>query len=233
LEDLEIETTMPSLYEAVDNDNYPQPFPALIRVINLYGKTINLLRNNTITKHSAEIAKELVQLSPKLVFSVPNFQYYDKAHQSSAFVLHHFWFHALTLLLNEPTDCMSSAKAIVEIVQLLVAMELTIKLSDNPYTSYPIHIAACALLQEAVSCATWDPSYRSYLKPYTQPAVYCYNALKVIEQYWNGVSKYTTALCLKIKAMDYQSKVCYADDLQVVSKPAANWLKAIGMSTSG
>jgi hypothetical protein len=216
LKDSEIEITMPSLDEA---DNYPQPFPALIRVIHLYGKATDILLNNTITKRSddtsvhalAKIEKELVQLSPKPAFNVSNFQYYDKAHQSSVFILLHFWFHALNVLLHGPTfSTLSSAKATADIVELLEDMGLSIKVAGNPFTSHPIYIAACVFLQEsATSVAPLPGSQSRYITPNnncestSEPAFvtprsqhsfnpqqhyqYCCKALKNIEQYWNGV----------------------------------------------
>jgi len=202
LKDSEIEIAMPCLEDAVNDDNYPQPFPALIRVIHLYGKATDILNNST-AKHSddtsmdtlkalAEMAEDLdgmyQQLSPKLHFNVPNFQYYVKAHQSSVFLLLHFWFHALIVLLHRPTLLvegrtpqlfpyshelsMSSAKTIADIFQFSEAMGLDIKAAGNPFTSQPIYIAACAFLQESASRASRDPSHRHYPLPHIpMPAV--------------------------------------------------------------
>ncbi|KAF8253627.1 hypothetical protein K440DRAFT_592176, partial [Wilcoxina mikolae CBS 423.85] len=180
LKDSEIEIAMPPLEEAVDDGNYPQPFPALIRVINLYGKATDVLNDRT-TKHSddtsdtlkalAKITEDLHEmyqkLSRKLDFNAPNFQHYVKAHQASVFLLHHFWFHALIVLLHRPTLLvegrtpqlfpnshelsMSSAKTIADMFQFSEAMGLDIKAAGNPFTSQPLYIAACAFLQESAS----------------------------------------------------------------------------------
>ena len=82
------------------------------------------------------------QLSPKLASNIPNFQHYVRDHQSSAFLLLHFWFHALIVLLYRPAILAegrtpqlfpyshelstSSAKTIADIFQFLEAMGLNI-----------------------------------------------------------------------------------------------------------
>ena len=158
---------MPSPEKGHNGDDYPQPFPALIRVVHLYGKATDILNNANRCSDStlANALKALVamaedlggiyqQPSSELAFNIPNFQHYARAHQSSAFLLLNFWFHALIVLLHQPTVLaegrmpqlfpyshelsMSSAKTIADIFQL----SLDIKAPGDPFISQPTYIAA-------------------------------------------------------------------------------------------
>jgi hypothetical protein len=184
LKDREIEIVMPSVDENA-SDGYPQPFPALIRIIHLYGKATDILNNiKDVNGTSADTMRRLSgmeveltglyqRLSSNLHFNVPNFQHYVKANQSSVFLLLHFWFHALIVLLHRPTLfigfegrirqlfpnshelSMSSAKTIADIVAFAELLDLK-AVTGNPFNSQPIYIAACAFLQESASHASQD-----------------------------------------------------------------------------
>lgn len=182
LKDSEIELYMPPM--EISGGQYPLPFPALLRVIRFYGKATDILNKkvndskdsrgsayNCTLKALARISEELhifcENLSPKLGFNVPNFNYYVTVQQSSVFLLLHFWLHALIVLLHQPTVLiegqtsqlspeshklsMSSAKTIADIFHFLEENGLDIKPARNPFTSQPIYIAACAFLQESAS----------------------------------------------------------------------------------
>lgn len=115
LRDRDIEISFPSLEEVDPTTGWPLPFPALIRIVHLYGRATDVL--NSITEEpniTADVLKRLASmenqltviyqgLSPRLHFNALNFQQYVKMSQGPNFVLLHFWFHALIVLLHQPT----------------------------------------------------------------------------------------------------------------------------------
>lgn len=177
LRDKDIEVSFPPLSGTLHKSDWPQPFPALIRIVHLYGRVADLL--NTIKGPSdvnAETSKRLASmesqvtnfyqgLSTRLHFDAVNFQYYMKAGEGTNFVLLHFWFHMLIVLLHQPTLLktfegrmlqlfpnsqqlsMSSAKTIADILSYSQLMDAKASLG-NPFTTQPIYIAACAFLKE-------------------------------------------------------------------------------------
>lgn len=177
LRDADIEISFPSLSETHNNSNWPAPFPALIRVVHLYGRVADLL--NSIKEPSdvtTETPKRLAAmetqvtnfyqgLSPRLHFDAVSFQHYMKNGEGTNFVLLHFWFHMLIVLLHQPTLLktfeghmlqlfpnsqqlsMSSAKTIADILSYSQLMDAKASLG-NPFTTQPIYIAACAFLKE-------------------------------------------------------------------------------------
>jgi hypothetical protein len=177
LRDKDIELSFPPLSGTLHNSDWPQPFPALIRIVHLYGRVADLL--NSIKQPSdvtADTSKRLAGmesqvtnfyqgLSTKLHFDAMNFQYYMKAGEGTNFVLLHFWFHMLIVLLHQPTLLktfegrmlqlfpnsqqlsMSSAKTIADILSYSQLMDAKASLG-NPFTTQPIYIAACAFLKE-------------------------------------------------------------------------------------
>jgi hypothetical protein len=177
LRDKDIEVSFPPLSGTLHKSDWPQPFPALIRIVHLYGRVADLL--NSIKEPSdvnAETSKRLAAmesqvtnfyqgLSTKLHFDAMNFQYYMKAGEGTNFVLLHFWFHMLIVLLHQPTLLktfegrmlqlfpnsqqlsMSSAKTIADILSYSQLMDAKASLG-NPFTTQPIYIAACAFLKE-------------------------------------------------------------------------------------
>jgi hypothetical protein len=106
-------------------------------------------------------------LSSKLHFNATNFQHYVKAQQGTNFILLHFWFHTLIILLHQPTLLhsfegriqqlfpdsrelsMSSAKTIADIIAFAELIDVK-SIVGNPFTSQPMYIAARAFLAEAV-----------------------------------------------------------------------------------
>ncbi|KAF2216643.1 hypothetical protein CERZMDRAFT_109476 [Cercospora zeae-maydis SCOH1-5] len=191
LRDKDIEISLPSLTQTHDRSGWPAPFPALIRIVHLYGRVADLL--NSIKEPSditAETPKRLAamesqvttfyqNLSPRLHFDAVNFQHYMKAGEGTNFVLLHFWFHTLIVILHQPTLLktfagrmlqlfpnsqqlsMSSAKTIADILSYSQLMDAKASLG-NPFTSQPIYIAACAFLRETVEqTATSNAQSRS------------------------------------------------------------------------
>lgn len=190
LRDRDIEISFPSLDEVDSVTGWPVPFPALIRIIHLYGRVTDLLNSIKEVSHvTPDVIKRLAAmenhltdiyqgLSPKLHFNAVNFQHYVKANQGTNFVLLHFWFHTLIVLLHQPTLLktfegsiqqllpnsrelsMSSAKTIADILAFAELIDAKSGLG-NPFTSQPIYIAACAFLKEsALHSASSNPHSR-------------------------------------------------------------------------
>lgn len=106
------------------------------------------------------------RLSPHLHFSAANFQYYLKRSQATNFILLHFWFHTLIVLVHQPTLLdsfegriqqlfpnstelsLSSAKTVADILSFAELLDST-SFIGNPFTSQPIYVAACAFLLES------------------------------------------------------------------------------------
>lgn len=177
LQDRDIELAFPSLGRTDAKTGWPTPFPALIRIVHLYGRVADLL--NCIKEPSdvtPETPKQLAAmesqvtsfyqgLSQRLHFDAFNFQHYVKAGEGTNFVLLHFWFHMLIVLLHQPTLLktfegrmlqlfpnsqqlsMSSAKTIADILSYSQLIDAKAALG-NPFTSQPIFMAGCAFLKE-------------------------------------------------------------------------------------
>ncbi|KAI7204740.1 hypothetical protein KC316_g499 [Hortaea werneckii] len=191
LRDKDIELSFPSLDETDPKTGWPAPFPALIRIVHLYGRVADLLNcikePSDITpgtpKRLAAMESQVTNfyqgLSPRLHFDAVNFQHYMKAGEGTNFVLLHFWFHTLIVLLHQPTLLktfeghilqlfpnsqqlsMSSAKTIADILSYSQLMDAKASLG-NPFTTQPIYIAACAFLKEtAEQTATSKEQSRS------------------------------------------------------------------------
>ncbi|KAF2727312.1 hypothetical protein EJ04DRAFT_479233 [Polyplosphaeria fusca] len=190
LRDRDIEISFPSLDEVDPPSGWPLPFPALIRIIHLYGRVTDLL--NSI-KEKADVTDDLQKqlnalefqlteiyqgLSPKLHFTAVNFQHYVKINQGTNFLLLHCWFHTLIVLLHQPTLLktfegstqplssnsrelsMSSAKTVADILAFTELIDTRTGVG-NPFTSQPIYIAACAFLKEsALHSASSNPHSR-------------------------------------------------------------------------
>jgi len=177
LRDKDIELSFPALDEIDSKSGWPAPFPALIRIVHLYGRVADLLNSikepsditaDTSTRLAAmedQVTNFYQGLSPRLHFDAVNFQHYMKAGEGTNFVLLHFWFHTLIILLHQPTLLktfegkmlqlfpnsqqlsMSSAKTITDILSYSQLMDAKASLG-NPFTTQPIYIAACAFLKE-------------------------------------------------------------------------------------
>ena len=194
LSDRDIEVAFPSMDTCIPGTNWPTPFSALIRVIHLYGQVTDVLnRIKEATEMTPEVMKKLAAvegqltqiyqgLSPRLHFNAGNFQRYVKASQGGTFVLLHFWFHTLIVILHQPTLLhtfegkiqqlvsnsrelsMSSAKTIADILTFAELTDAKAALG-NPFISQPVYIAGCAFLNETIIHTTSsDPELR-YVSP--------------------------------------------------------------------
>ncbi|KAK3683518.1 fungal-specific transcription factor domain-containing protein [Podospora appendiculata] len=184
-DDFELSLPRPTLDPA---SGWPAPFPAFIQIIHLYGRVSDVLNNirNAQDLTDAKMAKlaqmesDLTKIYQKqdqrLHFNAFNFQYYVKAGQGTTFILLHFWFHALIIVLHQPTLLtpfgslsrtqllpnsrelsMSSAKTIADILAFAELIDPK-SFIGNPFTSQPMYIAACAFLMESVANASGPPS---------------------------------------------------------------------------
>lgn len=165
LRDRDIEISFPSLDEVDPVSCWPSPYPALIRIIHLYGRVTDLLnRIRDATDITGDLQKQLGQLedrltliyqnlSPKLHFNAVNFQQYVKINQGTNFLLLHCWFHTLIVLLHQPTLLktlegtpqslsinsrelsMSSAKTVSDILAFTELIDVRSGLG-NPFTRY-------------------------------------------------------------------------------------------------
>jgi len=169
LRDRDIEISFPSLDEVDPVSGWPLPFPALIRIVHLYGRVTDLL--NSI-KEKEDITEDLRKqldtmeyhltgiyqgLSPKLHFNALNFQHYAKINQGTNFTLLHCWFHTLIVLLHQPTLLktfegniqplstnsrelsMSSAKTVADILSFTELIDPKTGIG-NPFTRFVIPI---------------------------------------------------------------------------------------------
>lgn len=98
LRDEDFELTFPAI-TANTESGWPNPFPALIQIIHLYGRVSDLLNNirdvKDVTPKKIEglsgLEKDLTQLyqrlDPRLTFNAANFQHYVKAGEGTNFIL--------------------------------------------------------------------------------------------------------------------------------------------------
>lgn len=165
IRDRDIEISFPSLDEVDPASGWPLPFPALIRIIHLYGRVTDLLnRVRDVSDITKDLQKQLdalenrlteiyQNLSPKLHFNAVNFQQYVKFNQGTNFLLLHCWFHTLIVLLHQPTLLkpfegspqslsansrelsMSSAKTIADILSFTELIDAKTGVG-NPFTRY-------------------------------------------------------------------------------------------------
>lgn len=172
---------------------WPTPFPPFIEIIHLYGRASDVLNNirnaNDLTEEKLDklriMERDLTAIYQKqdhrLHFNAVNFREYVNVNQGTTFILLHFWFHALVIILHQPTLltplhnlrptqllespdlpnsrelCMSSAKTIADILAFAELIDPK-SLIGNPFTSQPIYIAACAFLMESVANSSQPPT---------------------------------------------------------------------------
>ena len=177
LPDKDIELSFPPFNDNEDEAIWPAPYPPLIRIVHLQGRVADLLNSikkpDDITidtpKRLAAMEDQVTNfyqsLPDRLHFNAINFQHYMQVGEGTGFVLLHFWFHTLIVLLHQPTLLktfegrmlqlfpnsqqlsMSSAKTIADILSYSQLMDAKAPLG-NPFTTQPIYIAACAFLKE-------------------------------------------------------------------------------------
>ena len=125
-------------------------------------------------------------MSTKLHFNAGNFQHYAKGREGTNFILLHFWFHTLIVLLHQPTLlhplkgriqqlfpnsrelALSSAKTIADIFTFAELIDSR-SFVGNPFTSQPMYIAACAFLLESASHVSAASRPRTPEEPLQSP----------------------------------------------------------------
>lgn len=162
------------------SSGWPNPYAALLHIIHLYGRVSDVLNN---IKHPKDLTRDKLhklvvmeneltklhqKMDPRLRFDANNFQTHVKKGNGTTFILLHFWFHALIIVLHQPTLLtsqgtidrkhqlkahsrelsMSSAKTIADILAFAELLDPRCFIG-NPFTSQPIYIAACAFLLES------------------------------------------------------------------------------------
>jgi hypothetical protein len=168
---------------------WPDPFPSFLEIIRLYGRVSDVLNKiyniedlnqetwDKLIKMEAQLTKIYKNWDTRLQFNVNNFKTYLGFGQGTTFILLHFWFHALFIVLHQPTLMtpfgdlrselqllaesrelsMSSAKTICDILAFADLIEPK-SFIGNPFTSQPMYIAACAFLMESSANASEAPS---------------------------------------------------------------------------
>ncbi|KAL6855508.1 hypothetical protein ACO1O0_006657 [Amphichorda felina] len=195
-EDFELAFPKPALHP---DAQWPSPFPVLIEIVHLSGRVSDVLNNiHDISDLTQEKWQKLMAMENQLTkvyknwdsrmqFNVVNFKAYLSIGQGTNFILLHFWFHALFIILHQPTLLspfgelrtelqllpdsrelsMSSAKTICDILAFADLIDPK-SFIGNPFTSQPMYIAACAFLMEQSATASQAPS-RESSPPATKP----------------------------------------------------------------
>lgn len=189
--DDELELGKPKI-SSYAKSGWPDPFPSLVEIISLYGVVSDVLNKvikpKDLTEERmgklVELERELTRLHQKqhakLRFDAANFQQHVKLGQGTTFILLHLWFHAMIIVLHQPTLLaplinidqaselaphsrelsMSSAKTIADILAFANLIDAK-SFTGNPFTSQPIYIAACAFLVESEKTNASQPPSRS------------------------------------------------------------------------
>lgn len=176
-DDFDLPLPAPSLDPAT---GWPAPLPIFLEIIHLYGRVSDVLNNihgiqdltqekrTTLSKMEHQLTRIYKNWDARLQFNVSNFKAYLSDGQGTTFILLHFWFHALFIILHQPTLMspfgdlrselqllpdsrelsMSSAKTICDILAFADLIDPK-SFIGNPFTSQPIYIAACAFLMES------------------------------------------------------------------------------------
>ncbi|KAI1424809.1 fungal-specific transcription factor domain-containing protein [Xylaria sp. FL1777] len=209
---------------------WPNPYAALLNIIHLYGRVSDVLNNirqpKDLTKDKLhrlvvmenELTKLHQRMDPRLRFDANNFQAHVKNGNGTTFILLHFWFHALIIVLHQPTLLtsqgaidrkhqlkahsrelsMSSAKTIADILAFAELLDPRCFIG-NPFTSQPIYIAACAFLLESKANSSQPDSRFASPQPVQKT-----QAPKAVDQN-NGPSKHL--LLASAALQNYQ--LCY------------------------
>ncbi|KAL4997790.1 fungal-specific transcription factor domain-containing protein [Aspergillus recurvatus] len=235
LRDEDIELRFPLQSGSQLSNGWPSPFPPLIRIIHLYGRVTDLINGmqdaNHVTpdtlKRLAGMESDLTgiyqRLSPRLHFNAANFQAYVKAKEGTNFILLHFWFHTVIVLLHQPTLLnsfggtmqhlypnsrelsMSSAKTIADILSFSELVDGR-SFIGNPFTSQPMYIAACAFLMESAYYSS--PSSRS-ASPAHQPLLANQTSGFFMDSSSSSERKPTTKYSLLASAARENYQRCY------------------------
>ncbi|CAM0141484.1 unnamed protein product [Umbelopsis sp. WA50703] len=230
-----IETALPSYNADLDDnlwlnpknstdgeDHLPLPYTYVAQMMRIHGKI------STILNFCEEPDKRLIQLKDALErlqdfyqqiptafeFTVENFQIYSSRSLAGGFLLVHFWYHALVILVNCPTflatnlhsklpnienweQAYSSAKAISDFLSYVDLLNSSAYLA-NPFINQCIYVAACALVQKIQNRLSNEEPLQVYntlpfnerLDVSSDQASYeiCRKALLRMQSYWLGMN---------------------------------------------
>lgn len=230
-----IETALPSYNADLDDnlwldskdatdgeDHLPLPYTYVAQMMRIHGNI------STVLNFCEEPDKRLVQLKEVLEqlqdfnkqipaafeFTVENFQIYSSRSLAGAFLLVHFWYHALVILINCPTflttnlhpklpnlenweQAYSSAKAISDFLSYVDLLNSSAYLA-NPFINQCIYLAACALVQKIRNRLSNEQPLQVYntlpfnerLDVSSDQASYeiCRKALHRMQSYWLGMN---------------------------------------------
>ncbi|TQS32468.1 hypothetical protein Golomagni_07213, partial [Golovinomyces magnicellulatus] len=175
---------------------WPRLFPVLVQIIHLYGRVSDVLNNihsaedltqdrwSRLTSMEHQLTRLYKHWDARLQFNVDNFKAYLGMGQGNIFILLHFWFHALFIILHQPTLLtpfgalrselqllsdsrelsMSSAKTVCDILAFADLIDSK-SFIGNPFTSQPIYIAAGAFLMEQNAKASSSEASRETTPP--------------------------------------------------------------------
>ena len=143
LRDKDFELSFPAI-TSNPQSGWPNPFPALIQIIHLYGRVSDLLNNvknardvtpkkiEGLTAMERELTELYQKLDHRLTFNAANFQHYVKSGEGTNFILVgivlqsffkspnqlqvHFWFHTLIMLLHQPSLIHSFESKILQLL---------------------------------------------------------------------------------------------------------------------
>ncbi|KAF4119532.1 Fungal trans [Geosmithia morbida] len=192
-DDFELPFPKPGIHP---DTHWPTPFPMLVEIVHMYGRVSDMLNNiHDISDLTQETWHKLMTMEShltmvyknwdvRLQFTVPNFKAYLRMGQGTTFILLHFWFHALFIILHQPTLLspfgelrselqllpdsrelsMSSAKTICDILAFADLIDPD-SFIGNPFTSQPMYIAACAFLMESSATVSQRPSREASPSP--------------------------------------------------------------------
>ncbi|KAI3323960.1 fungal-specific transcription factor domain-containing protein [Xylariaceae sp. AK1471] len=226
-DDFDLVLPKSSIYSS---SGWPNPYAALLHIIHLYGRVSDVLNNikqpRDLTKDKLhrlvvmenELTKLHQRMDSRLRFDANNFQAHVKNGNGTTFILLHFWFHALIIVLHQPTLLtsqgtinrkhqlkthsrelsMSSAKTIADILAFAELLDPRCFIG-NPFTSQPIYIAACAFLLESKANSSQPDSRNPSPSPGQKS-----QALKALDQ-GNASSKHL--LLASAALQNYQ--LCY------------------------
>jgi hypothetical protein len=231
-----IETALPSYNAELDEmlslsqndsvdqkDNHlPLPYTYVAQMMRIHGNISTILNfceepDGRLTQLQ-EALEQLQAFNQKIPqsfeFTVQNFQGYSERSLAGGFLLVHFWYHALIILVNCPTflstdlhsklpnlgnwdQAYESAKAISDFLSYVDLLNSSAYLA-NPFINQCIYVAACALVQKIQDRLSNDSQLEIYntlpfnerLDVSSDQASYeiCRKALLRMQTYWLGMN---------------------------------------------
>ncbi|KAH8083490.1 hypothetical protein HD553DRAFT_342712 [Filobasidium floriforme] len=167
--------TFPTLSIA-NGQMLPDPFPYLANILAVAGTTTQIMLAQESPAYQSEQLNALqlalngfdAALPDELRFQTATFRSYVPLLQGGAFVLIHLWFHALIILVHDPTTLLlerhtpgpdlvdldgreisiSSAKSILDIVSFAELIDP--KSISQPWINYPLYIASRVFLAQTL-----------------------------------------------------------------------------------